>query len=59
MTDRTTTIRRLVLETRTATDLDTAAEQHVTRALAHESRRRNRPHSKRIKDTENPPRRTR
>lgn len=59
MTDRTTTIRRLVLDTRTATDVDTVAEQHVTRALAHESRRRNRPHSKRMKDAENPPRGTR
>lgn len=61
MADRSTSIRRLVLETRTGTDLDTVAEQLVTRALAHESRRRPRPRPRpaRAHDTDAHPRRTR
>lgn len=43
MTDRSTSIRRLVDDHHTAVRLDAVTEQKVTRAFAHESRRRPRP----------------
>lgn len=59
MSDRTTSIRHLIVETRTGTDVDTLTEQLVTRALAHESRRRPQPRQSRAHDNDAHTRRTR